>query len=591
MFLQHKGSGKEKRVYICRSYRLKRGDKTSTEIVEKLGTLMDIEAAHPGVDPMEWAKARCAELTRLAKEARKPVKVELDPAARVSARKQHPVTGGMIPLMRPFFQWMGIGRICKDIKARHRFKFDFEGIMEALCFGRVLCPDSKVATLESSKSFVTGTDASIEDVYLALSVMAKESTFIQKELYRNTQKAGKRNTGIIYYDCTNYYFEIEKDDSDSYDAKAGAVELGLRKYGHSKEHRPNPIVQCGLFMDADGMPLAFCINPGNTPETQTIIPLEETLADHFDLDTFVCCTDGGLGSREVRKYNKTEGRHYITVQSLKDRKVDPLIQKWALEDGGWRIPGVEGTFTLGQAAERLGGDAFREARLYKDRWFVLADGEEEHIVVTYSKKYADYQKATRLQQVARAARKIERGQSTAPKSPNDCRRFISTVAVTADGELAKKTASVIDQGKIDSEARFDGLHALATSLEGDPLDIIKASSYRAEIESLFRITKTDLSLRPIYLQRKDRIIGHFIVCFIALLMVRRLQKELGGEHSVEKIISELREMRYIYREGAGYIPTFSPSPLKDKFNKLTDSCLDAEIITNKTMRTILKKQR
>ncbi len=386
MFLQHKGSGKEKRVYICRSYRLKRGDKTSTEIVEKLGTLMDIEAAHPGVDPMEWAKARCAELTRLAKKARKPVKVELDPAARVSTRKQHPVTGGMIPLMRPFFQWMGIGRICKDIKARHRFKFDLEGIMEALCFGRVLCPDSKVATLESSKSFVTGTDASIEDVYLALSVMAKESTFIQKELYRNTKKAGKRNTGIIYYDCTNYYFEIEKDDSDSYDAK---------------EHRSNPIVQCGLLMDAEGMPLAFCINPGNNPvDLLTIIPLEEA-----------------------------------------------------------------------------------------------------------------------------------------------------------------------------------------------PHDFIKTSRFNSEIESLFRIPQTGLSIKPDSLQRKDLIISHFTIGFIALLMVKRLQQELGGECAVDKIIGELRDMRYICREGAGYIAAFSPSPLKDKFNQLTDSCLDAEFIPGKTMRAILKKQR
>lgn len=520
------------------------------------------------------------------------ITIELDPKARINSKKQHSVIGGMLPLMRIFYKWMGMGKICSEIKKRGRFRYDFESIMSMLCFRRILCPDSKLSTLQSGRSFIEPAKASIEDVYLALGVMARESNYIQNEIYHNTQAVEKRNTGVVYYDSSNYYFEIEKDDKDRI-GRDGSVRLGLRKYGHSKENRPNPIVQCGLFMDADGMPLAFCVNPGNTPETQTIIPLEENLANDFDLSDFVCCTDGGLGAKDVRKYNKTEGRHYITVQSIKDKKCEAQIQQWALEDSNWHIPGLDGTYTIAEAAAELGETRFPETRLYKDRWFILSDGTEEHIIVTYSQKYADYQKATRNEQVARAIKKIERGQSTTPKSPNDCRRFITTIHTAPGGELAEKSISVIDQEKVDKESRFDGFYALATSLDDDALSILKASSFRNEIEALFRVTKTDLSLRPIYLQRSERILGHFIVCFIALLMIKSLQKEIarqsGSQISVENIISELRTLNYTFREGIGYVPKFDPSPLKDIFNAITGQVLDAEVIPNKTMRHTLRK--
>lgn len=587
MFVQFKGSGKKQLAYVAKSYRTSKGGKTSTDIVEKLGYLEDIAAAHPGVDPKEWAKQRARELTILEKSQSAPVKIELNPALSIR-RGRRKMKGGMLPLIPLLHGWAGVGGICKEITARSNFKFNLTDIVSMLVYGRILCPDSKLSTLRKSESFIATPGVDLKDVYLSLGVLARESDFIQQQIYRNTVAGEPRNTGVIYYDCSNYYFEIEQDDKDSIDEN-GNVNLGLRKYGHSKENRPNPIVQLGLFMDADGMPLSFCINPGNTAENQTLQPLEEKLADNFGLSDFVCCTDGGLGSRSNRKYNTTEGRNYITVQSLKDKKCDPHIQEWALSDGNWTVPGYPGEYTLSEASELL-GERFEETTLYKERYDIVGKGAEqmeEHFIVTYSEKYARYQRATRAGQVERARKKLARGEVKKAKSPNDCMRFVSTLHTTDNGDVAGNRMSSIDQSKIDDEARFDGLYALATSLEDTPAAILRANHFRYEIEALFRITKTDLELRPIYLQRKDRIIGHFIICFMALLIIKRLQKMLG-KYSVEQILQQLRSMDYLLLEAHGYIPDFDRTDMTDELQTLTNQKLDAQIIAKPAMRAILR---
>jgi transposase len=590
MFVQIKGSGKNKLAYVAKSYRLKRGDKTSTVIVKKLGYLHEIAAAHPDIDPLEWARQQAKELTEQEKAEKQSVTIELNPALSIKKGHRRSVHGGMLPLMPIYHQWLGLDRICKEISARHSFKFDLSEVLQMLVYGRILCPDSKLSTLQQAASFVKAPKVSLDDVYRSLSVLSAESDFIQKEIYSSTMQKEKRNTGVIYYDCTNYYFEIEEADRDRV-KDDGTVELGLRKYGHSKENRPNPIVQLGMFMDADGMPLAFCINPGNTAETQTIVPLEEKLANDFNLSDFVCCTDGGLGSREVRKYNTGEGRHYITVQSLKDKKCDPNVQKWALQDGNWQIPGQEGEYTLEEASAIL-GDKFYDTTLYKDRWYIVGKGDKElseHYIVTYSQKYADYQHRTRQEQISRAQAKINRGESSRPKSPNDCRRFIATTHATEDGEIAQYKSSTIDQSRVDDESRFDGLYALATSLDDTPGAILRANHFRYEIEALFRVTKTDLELRPIYLQRRDRITGHFITCFIALLMIKRLQKLLGNRYSVEQIISQLKSLTYLLFEAHGYVPAFDRTDLLDDIQNTMPQRIDREVITKPAMRALVRQ--
>lgn len=574
-------------VYVAKTFRKTEGrKKSSTVIIERLGLLSEIAKAHPGCDPKEWAKQYAAELTGKETEENTVVNIKLNPAKSISSSTRRHVMGGMLPMMPVYHKWLGLDKICHAICEQHKFQYNLAEILEGLTYARILCPDSKLATFDTWQSFIYPPKARLENVYRALEVLSEESDSIQSEIWENTSRAGRRNTGVVYYDCTNYYFETEREDGDM-DGNA----KGLRKFGHSKEHRPNPIVQLGMFMDADGMPMAFCINPGNTPETQTIVPLEEKLANHFGISKFVCCTDGGLGSRDVRKYNRTEGREYITVQSLKDKKCHPAAQVWALADGGWRIRGREefGTGTI-EEARLLLGDKFKAATLYKDRWFKVGKEDfEERYIVTYSQKYADYQRLTRDQQVQRAALKIQRGQSTTPKSPNDCRRFILTTACTEDGEVARKSLSTINEEKVQAEARFDGFYALATSLDDPVPAILNASGYRAEIEALFRITKTDLEGRPVFLRRRNRIHGHFIMCFIALLLIKKIQKDLPSHHSVEQIIDSLRRMDYLLLEAHGYLPDFDRSDLVDQLQALTKQQLDAEIITKPKMRRIVRE--
>lgn len=591
MYAQFKGSGKSTQAYIAKSFRMRSGDRTSTVIVEKLGSLESIAAAHPGVDPKEWARERARALTAMEKADRSTVTVRLDPGVRIRRGESRRLRGGVLPLMVPVYGYMGLGRICDDIKSRRHFGFDLSAIACTLVFGRVLDPDSKLATFGRSKDYPGRKDFRLESVYRALSVLAEESDFVQKEVYANTVGVSPRNTTVIYYDCTNYYFEIEEDDPDRI-GKDGTPELGLRKYGHSKENRPNPIVQVGMFMDGDGMPLAFCVNPGNTPETQTIVPLEKKLDSDFNLSEFVCCTDGGLGSAAMREYNSAEGREYITVQSLKDRKCTEAVQEWALKDGEWNIPGVEGTHTIEEAA-RILGEKFGETTLYKDRWFKVGKEETDvHYVVTYSQKYADYQRSTREAQVARALKKIERGESTKPKSPNDCRRFIEEIAATEDGVAADVRTAVLNTDRIEREARFDGLYALATSLDDDAPSILRANGYRAEIEALFRITKSTLETRPVFLSRPDRIIAHLMVCYLALIAVKRLQgmlDEKGRHYSVEQIVDCLRGMDYLELEAHGYLPCFDRTAITEDIQGLTGYTLDSQIITKPTMRKMIGK--
>lgn len=586
MFAQFKPTRKgDFNAYIAKSFRNKKGDKTSSVIVERLGLLSEIAKEHPGVDPREWVRERAAAMTKQEREENKTISVKLSPAKRIAyGAKRHFHAGDLF--LQPLFHKLGLPKICEAIGERAKFKFDLQDIVAKLVYGRILFPDSKLSTWLESRSFIEQPNFELQDVYRALSVLARESDFLQSQLYRNSLKLQKRNTKVIYYDCTNYYFEIEDEDD-------------FRKYGHSKEHRPNPIVQMGMFMDSDGLPLVFCVNPGNTPETQTLQPVEETLADEFELSSFVACTDGGLGSVDNRMYNQTEGREYITVLSIK--KMRQHLQDWITDpDALWYTAGHDTGYTLEDAAKVFGCD-FSGMTFYRDRWtceeYTTGKGQkiklEEHLVVTYSHKYAQFQKKNRGEQIARAQQKINRGESSRPKSPNDCRRLIKTIAATEDGEVATLSESLIDWEKVSAEERFDGFYAYGTSLDSHPLEILKANSFRSEIETLFRITKTDLDLRPIYLSRKDRIIGHFIICFIALLFIKQLQKNLGSHYSIEQLCATLRNIKLLYHDAYGYEPAFDRNALTDDLQSQANILIDTEIVTKSAMRKILKqvKQR
>lgn len=567
-------------AYICKSYRTKKGG-TSSETVEKLGLLSKIAAEHPDMDPRDWVRQRAAMLTEQEKKETAIISMKLSPKRRIPKDKGRSFYGGDLFLM-PFYHRLEIDRICGDIARKYKFKFNLNDIFSKLVYGRILFPDSKRATYNAARDFIDFPSFELEDVYKSLSILSRESDFIQSALYHNSLKKGKRNTRLVYYDCTNYYCETEKEDV-------------LRKYGHSKEHRPNPIVQMGMFMDAEGLPLAFCVNPGNTAETQTLRPLEEKLADNFSLSDFVVCTDGGLGCIENRMYNQTEDRDYITVLSLK--KLRTHLQDWVLDpDAEWMYAGCTEGITIREAYESFDKETLKTMTFYRDRWtneeYKLSNGQkvrlEEHLIVTYSPKYAMYQRQKRAEQIARAQLRITRGESPQPKSPNDCRRFIKSFPVTKQGELAEITEYKLDMEKIKSEERFDGFYAYGTSLDDDPLQVIKANSFRSDIETLFRVTKTNLDMRPIYLSDPEHIKGHFIMCFTALLILKQLQFSLGTHYSVDQLCDTLRKIKFLYHDAYGYEPEFTPSDLTDELQRSANILIDTEIIPKATMRKIIR---
>ena len=431
--------------------------------------------------------------------------------------------------------------------------------------------------MEDSRKFFEQPGEDIHHVYRALSLLATEFNDVQAEVYRRSLRLGKRDTGVVYYDLTNYFFEWEEEG-------------GIVQYGHSKEGRPLPIVQMGLFVDREGFPLAMCVEPGNTAETLTLKPMEEMLQEKFGLTKMIVCTDAGLSSYENRKNDAVSDRSFITVQSV--RKMGGKLQEWSLGASGWHVQGSEEVFDLTEAnAEEHYGTLF-----YKERWekVRMQTGEilEMRYIVTFSFKYRDYLSYVRDRQIDRARALLESGRANTgrKKSPNDAKRFIRTEYCTEDGELAQVKNFSLNQEMIEQEARFDGFYCICTDLEGPAAEIIRLNSGRWVVENDFRITKTDMDARPVYLKRDDRIKAHFLTCFLALLIYKYLEKKInrGGMHfTTREILGTLRDMNFLSVDGEGYIPAYERTDLTNHLHGSAGFRTDTQIVTKKKMRSII----
>ena len=382
----------------------------------------------------------------------------------------------------------------------------------------------------------------------------------------------------MYYDCTNYFFEIEEEN-------------GLKQYGKSKENRPNPIVQMGLFMDGNGIPLAFDITPGNTNEQTTLQPLEEKIIKDFECAEFVVCTDAGLASTANRKFNDKSNRKFVTTQSIK--KLKSHLKDEALDlTSGWKISGSGKTFNISKLRtdEKL-IEKYKDKIFYKERW-INEDNLEQRLIVTYSVKYQEYQKNIRNNQINRAKKIIESnpGKLKKPKQ-NDPKRFIKTLNVTNDGELAEKSIYTIDQSIIDGEAKYDGLYAVCTNLKDSVEDIIKVNKRRWEIEESFRIMKSDFKSRPVYHSKDEMIKAHFLTCFLALVVYRYVEKRLNEKYTAPEIIETLRKMDMRLEKDESYIPNYVRTDLTDDLHDKFGFRTDFEVISKKNIKKILRKTK
>ncbi len=543
--------------------------KHSSKIVEKLGTYDELLKKLDGQDPIEWAKQYIADLNQKDKENKRKIMLQFSPTKLIEKDVRRCFNGGYLFLQQIYHE-LQLHKICRQISDKYKFSFNLDSILSRLLYGRIIYPSSKLATYQLSTKLIEQPDFKIQHVYRALEVIARETDFIQSELYKNSLKLSKRNSGILYYDCTNYFFEIEQED-------------GLKQYGYSKEHRPNPIVQMGLFMDGDGIPLAFSIHKGNTNEQGTLKPLEQKILKDFKLSKFIVSTDAGLASMDNRKFNDKDNRAFITTQSIK--KLKKHLKEWALSPEGWRIGEGRQTYDITKLEDE---SKYYDRLFYKERW-IKEDDLEQKLIVTYSIKYRDYQRQIRQSQIDRAIKVIDTNPAKIKKhNQNDFKRFIEKTSITPDGEIAAKELYSINADTIAKEELFDGFYAVCTNLEDHAPAILKINQRRWEIEECFRIMKSEFKARPVYLSRDDRIEAHFNTCFLSMVLYRYLEKRLGERFTCREIIQGLRDMNFQEIIGDGYTPSYTRTDFTDALHDTFGFRTDYQIVSNRQMKKILK---
>lgn len=551
--------------------------KRSTKVYKRLGNEQEIARISNGLPPIEWAQKQVAELNKKYKEETLPIIIKKDPSKIIDKNIQTSFNVGYLFLQDIYYK-LKLDKICNKIAEQYQFKFDLNEILSKLIYSRVLFPASKLKTLELSKRLLEQPNFDYQHIERALPILCDNMDFIQSELYKNSNQYMERNSKILYYDCTNYYFEIEEED-------------GLKQYGKSKENRPNPIVQMGLFIDANGLPLAFNLTPGNTNEQTTLQPLEQKIIKDFECSKFVVCTDAGLASNANRKFNNINNRKFVTTQSIK--KLKSHLKNDALDlTKGWKLSGSSKTYNISKLRtdENL-IEKYRDKTFYKERW-IKEDGLEQRLIVTYSVKYQEYQKNIRNCQINRA-KKIIASNPNKLKKPkqNDPKRFIKTLNVTNDGELADRSIYAINQRVIDEEAKYDGLYAVCTNLEDSVEDIIKVNHRRWEIEESFRIMKTDFKSRPVFHSKDEMIKAHFLTCFLALVVFRYVEKRLDEKYTAPEIIDTLRDMNLKLENSDSYIPNYIRTDLTDSLHDKFGFRSDFEVITVKNIKKILKQTK
>ena len=548
--------------------------KNKSLVLKRFGSEKYICETYGVTDAKAWAQEQVEIMRKEEAEENAKITIDFCVSKDLIENQQRCFNGGYL-FLQDIYHHLGLDRISKAVAKKHDFQYNLNSILSRLIYTRILYPSSKLGTYEESHKFIEQPDFELHQIYRALSVIAEESDYIQSTLFKNSMKLSKRKTGVIYYDCTNFYFEIEQAEDD-------------KQYGLSKENRPLPIVGMGLFMDAEGIPLAFSINPGNQNEQLSLIPLEKKLLTDFGMSRFVVCTDAGLSSTSNRKFNDYDGddgqRAFVTTQSIK--KLKDYQKQWALDISGWRLAGDTSKKPILYDLSKLDAEKDKDKIYYKSRW-INEDGLEQQLIVTFSLKYKEYQQTIRNRQVTRAMKAVKKGKSgVETKRQNDPKRFIKADHATENGEVANKAVYYVDQESIKEEEKYDGFYAVCANLEDNAEEIVKINKRRWEIEECFRIMKTDFEARPVYLQRQERITAHFITCFIALIVYRYLEKQLDEKYTCSEILETLRDMNFLKFEGKGYIPTYTRTELTNDLHEKFGFETSKEIIPIKKMKKI-----
>ena len=559
--------------YIIKDYT--KNGKRSTKIVKRIGNLEDVKTMAGNQDYKEWLKdyvkkyneEHCQSETVIIKKNNRKI---------IPINNRNSFNVGYLFLEKLYYQ-LKLNNICDEIQNKYKFQFELNEILSYLIYARIIYPSSKLETFKQCQNFIKQPNFQLHDEYRALSYIADNMDYIQESLFNNSKNVIERNSNVIYYDCTNYFFDIDNEDD-------------LRKYGISKENRPNPIVGMGLFMDGDGLPLSCNIYPGNQNEQKTLIPEESKIVNNFKLDStkIILCTDAGLASDEIKKFNIKDNRGFVITQSLK--KLKDEYKNDVFDKSNWRIPNdLKNIYNLNS----IENDETLREKYYDTLFYKIIQTEtksvKQDLIITFCFKYFDYNRNIRNGQIERAKKSIETNNVTRKgKNQNDYRRFIDSLNSTDNGEVAENITYSLNEDLVKEESKYDGYYALTTNLVGDINEIFKIVKGRWEIEESFRIMKSDFLARPVNLSREDRIKAHFMTCFISLFIYRLLEKKLDYKYTTSQILDTLRNMNMLENKGDGYLPEYIRTNLTDDLHEIFNFRTDYEINTYKDFKKIFE---
>lgn len=564
--------------------------KRTTSVYENLGNQEKVELRFGKENTIEEIKKYINSLNENLKQGKElPVNIIKDPNKKIEKNVRCKFNIGYL-FLKDIYYSLKLNEMCGTITDKYQYKFDLNEIMECLIYSRILWPSSKLATYRQADKFIEKPTFSYNDIIRSLSYLANEFDYVQKYLFESSNKVMDRNYKVIYYDCTNFFFYTEEND--------------FQKYGVSKEHQPLPLVQMGLFMDADGLPFALNINPGNTNETTTMIPGEEKFLKDYNMagKNIVVCTDAAMCTDDIKKFNVKDGRGFVITQSLK--KIKKELQDWALEQTEWRILGdLTKTYNIKDIEQ----DEELKKIFYDKTFYKEIECEtksvKQTLIVTFSFRYQAWQRNIRNKQYERAQKLVDevnkKNQKAKKKTdvekikitknPNDPKRFIKECRTTNEGEVAENISYSVDESLFKEEERFDGFYGITTNLIDDTKTVIKVMNGRWEIEESFRIMKEEFDSDNAYLSREDRIKAHFLTCYLALFIYRVLEHKLQDKYTVYEIIDCLRDMEVLETKGNGYLPAYTRTDLTDDLHQIFGLDTDSEIISYKKFKKILSQ--
>lgn len=594
------------------------GNKTSTRNVKKFGKHSQLLLITD--DPLAYVKEEIRKMNEEARAGKVDMNVTLNFNEKLPFKGEDISKSSLLNIgyfyIQSFYQKLHLSQFFQSIVSDTKISFDCDQINRFLTYARILDPDSKYGTYDKLDTYYEKPDISYHQIMRFMDVLDANSKAYLEHLFQFSDTIVKRDTSVMYYDCTNYYFESETYDDDIIDEVTGECIKGIRQYGFGKEHRPNPIVEMGLIMDSRGIPVTMCIHPGNTSEQLTAIPLEKEVVKMLDGKKFIYCADGGLGSYNIRKFNSMGGRAFIVTQSIK--KLSNILKEAVFNDCDYRLLSDDTPVTI-ETMKTFDRHNKANLELYNDKAYKIIEADKivdlglceekvckngkvkkvktkatlkQYLIITFSRKMMEYQRTIRNRQIERAQKLLNlKDPEEIKKGPNDVRRFLKRIAKSKNGEVAEVRYS-LDLDKIAEEERYDGYYAVATNLNDPAKDILKIAHKRYKIEDCFRVMKTNFDARPVYHRKPERIKSHFLICYTALLICRLIECRLDDQNThitTNQLIETLKNMNVVNIHDLYYMAVYQGSKTLNALEKEIQILLDRKYYQPKELTKIIKK--